>query len=341
MVEVQMSGQTIIDNVPVRLSASTAGVVKIILPLGSQVHIERKTDDGEWSYDGTNAGWMQTNYLYLINDEDEEKFSTMTPEEQKAETERLEQERLEAEKKAQELRQQSEELEKQFQEIEKYLNGVIVDDEKIIDSLIVKNLNGVYGIPYQFLESVDPRLPASGSNVGRKYAEKIIAKMPLLCITPGKVQFMSNFSKSEQKGVLAALLTGGTETAINNIITENGRYFTFAFDYAGYFEYVNGMCHAGARFLDIQDETLDIGGTQGTAADFDWANALNKNLKATFTSQEFIGFYMDSTDSVSESFTNETTQSQLSSTLDGFSELAREVGFLFGAGAGKQIQVME
>ena len=50
---------------------------------------------------------------------------------------------------------------------------------------------------------------------------------------------------------------------------------------------------------------------------------------------------MDSTDSVSESFTNNTTQSQLAETLKGWSDKAREIGFLLGAGAGIQHQIMD
>ena len=219
------------------------------------------------------------------------------------------------------------------------MNENSLSDQEIVDSLLVHNLNGIYGIPYQFMPSVDPRL--SNTVMGRKYAEKIISKMPLLCITPGKVEFMSNYSKEEQQGLLASLIEGGTETDISSIIKNNGRYFTFAFAYKEYFDYVNALCRVGARFLNIQNMELDIGGTTAKASAFNWEYALNKKLKATLTSQEFIGFYMDSTDDVSETFTNDTTQSQLSSTVNGMSELAREVGFLLGAGAGKTIQIMD
>lgn len=292
--------------------------------------------NGDWFF-ATNSpitnsadtgGWSHSDYINIIYDGTITSENVVTVD--KEEQERLARE-LEAKKK--------DELNRQYAEIEAYLNETKLTDKEIVDSLLIHNLNGVYGIPYQFMPSVDPRL--QDTLMGRKYSEKIISKMPLLCITPGKVQFMSNYSKEEQEGLLASLISGGVDTDISSIIKENGRYFTFAFDYEEYFKYVNGLCRAGARFLNIQNMEIDIGGTKAKASAFDWAFALNSKLKATLTSQEFIGFYMDSTDSVSEEFTNTTTQSQLSSTVNGMSDLAREVGFLLGAGAGKTIEVMD
>lgn len=288
--------------------------------------------DGKWCFATETNGWSHSNYITLTNNQTAEENNTVT-------ISREEQERLAAEEQA---RLQQAELDRQMALIEADYSQSVIQDQQIIDSLITNNLNGIYGIPYQFMESVDPRL--SGSVMGRKYSEKIISKMPLLCITPGRVEFMSNHSKEEQEGILASLIqstTGHIETDISNIIKQNGRYFTFAFDYNNYFKYVNGLCRVGARFLNIEDVELNIGGKTAKASNFDWGNALNKNFKATLTSQNFIGFYMDSTDSVSETFSNETTQSQLSSTVNGFSDLAREVGFLLGAGAGKTIDLMD
>lgn len=341
-VDVDLIGETLRDSAPIRRISSTAGNVVARVSKGKSLHFTKQSTDGLWYYttDSSTPGWIESVYVYITYDGNEEKFgTTMTPEEAKAKAEKQEEEKKAAEEEAKKRTQEANQVSQQLSIIEKYLGENSVSDQAIVDSLITNNLNGIYGIPYQFMESVDPRL--ENSVMGRKYSEKIIAKMPLLCMTPGKVQFMSNFSKSEQSGLLKSLLSGGTETDISNIISNNGRYFTFAFDYAGYFEYVNGMCRAGARFLNIQNKVLQIGDENAVAANFDWSLALNSDLKATFTSQEFVGFYMDSTDSVSESFSNETTPSQLSSTLNGVSDLARELGFLLGAGAGANIQLLD
>lgn len=328
-VNVNMKGEVRVGNsvLHIRNRPSMSGTIIGTLKTGTKLTITKK--NGDWYYASNTGGWSHSNYIKITDKGTSGSSKTTTI--SKKEQERRAKE-AEAKKKAAEL-------ERQYAEIEKYMNETTISDQEVMDSLLVHNLSGIYGIPYQFMPSVDPRL--SNSVMGRKYSEKIISKMPLLCITPGKVEFMSNYSKEEQEGVLASLIEGGAETDISSIIKNNGRYFTFAFAYKDYFDYVNSLCRVGARFLNIQNMEINIGGTKAKASAFNWEKALNKKLKATFTSQEFIGFYMDSTDSVSETFTNETTQSQLSSTVNGVSDLAREIGFLLGAGAGQTIQVMD
>ena len=328
-VNVNMKGVVQVGNsvLHVRNRPSMSGAIIGRLPNGTQLTITMK--NGDWYYATNTGGWSHSGYIEITHNGNTNSNNTTTI--SKEEQERLTREAEEKNRAA--------ELERQYAEMEKYLNDTSLSDQEVMDSLLVHNLSGIYGIPYQFMASVDPRI--SDSVMGRKYAEKIISKMPLLCITPGKVEFMSNYSKAEQEGVIASLIEGGAETDISSIIKNNGRYFTFAFAYKEYFDYVNSLCRVGARFLNIQNMEINIGGTKAKASAFNWENALNKKLKATFTSQEFIGFYMDSTDSVSETFSNETTQSQLSSTVNGISDLAREIGFLLGAGAGQTIQVMD
>ena len=314
-VPVNLTGKiyTGISMAAVRSRPSVSGSIIDRLTDNTEVVITQQ--DGNWYYLNNIGGWIPSSYVLIDNDEnDTDKVTNISKEDQEEAVKKLKLEN-----------------DNQLDSYETYINENAFSDKEIADSFIVSNLNGIYGIPYQFMPSVDPRI--NGSIMGRKYSEKIITKMPLLCITPGKVEFMSNYSKSEKKGVLASLISGGSETDINNIIKNNGRYYTFAFAYDDYFNYVNGLCRTGAKFLDIHNVPINIGGTTAKASAFDWKLALNKNLKATLTSQEFIGFYMDSTDSVTESFGNDTTQSQLASTVNGFSDLAKEVGFLLGAGA--------
>lgn len=328
-VNVNMKGEVRVGNsvLHVRNRPSMSGTIIGRLPTGTKLNITKK--NGAWYYATNTGGWSHSSYIKITDKGTTGSSKTTTV--NKAEQERRAKEAEEKKRAA--------ELERQYKEMEKYLNDTSISDKEVLNSLLVHNLSGIYGIPYQFMASVDPRL--SNSVMGRKYSEKIISKMPLLCITPGKVEFMSNYSKEEQEGILASLIEGGAETDISSIIKNNGRYFTFAFAYKEYFDYVNSLCRVGARFLNIQNMEINIGGTKAKASAFNWEKALNKKLKATFTSQEFIGFYMDSTDSVSETFSNETTQSQLSSTVNGVSDLAREIGFLLGAGAGETIQVMD
>ena len=194
------------------------------------------------------------------------------------------------------------------------------------------------------MESVDPRLQTSDKKepvIGRKYSEKIVTKMPLLYITPGTAKFMSNYSKEQKESIANFLQSSDSDTiSVADFITTKGRYFTFEYAYPDYFEYVNALCQAGAKFLEIGDVELNIGGSKAKANSFSWENALNNSLKSTLSSQNFIGFYADSSDSVSETFTNGTTQSQIAETVNGLSATAKELGFLLGAGAGIEYDTM-
>lgn len=343
-VKVNMSGVVHVDTyLHVRNRPSMSGTIIEHLFEGDELTITQK--DGAWCYATNTGGWSHSAYIELTDHGLSSSGGSSSGTGSITSIPKEEQERL---TKEEEARRKAEEETRQANILLEEYNKTSLSDSEVVNDLIVNNLNGIYGVPYQFMRSVDPRLMNGSieSQIGRKYAERIITKMPLLCITPGKVEFMSNYSKAEQTGTLASLIAKGAgmdvETPVSNIIKNNGRYFTFAFNYAEYFEYVNPLCQNGSVFLGIQDVELDIGGVKGKAKSFDWSKALNKKLSTSIAmSQEFIGFYMDSTDSVSESFSNETTQSQLSSTVNGMSDLAREIGFLLGAGAGKQIQIMD
>ena len=346
-VKVDMTGVVKVSSyLHIRANPSTSnGQIIGKLYNGNVVFITRKY--GDWYYATNNAnnvkGWSHSNYIQITKNNTtttNANISTQSKQEQEAKAKAAEEKKQkEAEQKAQD------ELNKQIAAIGDYLNSqaISLSDEQLANSLVVQNLNGIYGIPYQFMPSVDRRLKNDSNSIGRKYAERIISKMPLLCITPGKCDFMSNYNKEEKKGILNALgdlITNDVQTEVDDIISMKGKYFTFAFDYSEYFEYVNGLCQSGAIFLEIGDVELDINGIRKKAKDFQWQNALNSSFKSTLTSQEFIGFYMDAAHSVSESFSNDTTQSQLSSTVNGVSDMAREASFLLGAAAGQTVQNM-
>lgn len=319
--EVKITGTIKVnDTLSVRNRPSYGGEVIGTIKNGTKINITQI--EGEWYYLSNMKGWIHSNYVIL----DSQAVAI-----DKNQNNKLSSEKSENDKKV--ILQSSTSNQDQ--------NTILAQsDKEIVDSLIIHNLNGVYGIPYQFMDSVDPRLGTSP--MGRKYSEKIISKMPLLCITPGDVEFLSNYSKTEKDGILAKLITGDDDSDIADIIKKSGRYYTFKFAYSSYFEYVNDLCRAGARFLEINKVKLNIGGKEKEAENFDWSQALNSNLKTNIaSSSEYIGFYIDSTDSVTESFGNSTTQSQLASTLNGFSPIAQELNFLLGAGAGAQFDFMD
>lgn len=222
-----------------------------------------------------------------------------------------------------------------------YVNSEYGDTQNagnIADSLLVNNLSGIYGIPYQFPESVDPR-PDSKSSFGSIYAERIITRMPLLMMSPGKVDFMSSYKTGEKKAVLDVLLNDGDGASdINDFLEKPGKYYTFAYDTENYWKYVNAANRASAIYLGIGDVEIDVNGVKAKAADFKWEKASNNKFDSLLVSNKsYVCFYTDADSSKSESFGNDTTSSQLADKVNDFSSIAKEIQFLVGANTGIDI----
>ena len=204
------------------------------------------------------------------------------------------------------------------------------------DFVKIKNVAGVFGLPYQFLPNTDIRLSGDTKteNIGYEYAKKIIERIPLLFISPGKANFMTRYSKENKRNLLEFLLRNNGDNGIgslDDILSSDGKYYTFEYDRARYYQYVNPMCRIAARFLEIDDITID-----GTKLDrMNWEVFTQHGIKSIGDFGDFgaIPFYVDTDTSVSESFGNSTTQSMLSSTVNSISDMGRELNFLLGYGA--------
>lgn len=220
--------------------------------------------------------------------------------------------------------------------------GDTQDAGNVANSLLVNNLSGIYGIPYQFPESVDPR-PDSKSSFGSIYAERIITRMPLLMMSPGKVDFMSSYKTGEKKAVLDVLLNDGDGASdINDFLEKPGKYYTFAYDTDNYWKYVNAANQASAIYLGIGDVEIDVNGVKAKAADFKWEKASNNKFDSLLMSNKsYVCFYTDADSSKSESFGNDTTSSQLADKVNDFSSIAKEIQFLVGANTGINIMKNE
>lgn len=200
-----------------------------------------------------------------------------------------------------------------------------INDEKEVKKILVNNLSGIEGIPYQFMSNVDQRL--DGTEIGRKYADKIIARIPLLFLTPCKPVFMDDFGDMDRSTVASFLLG---DTASNDLINGKGRYYSVEYDYTTYYQYLNCMLSSVAAFLGIYNEEITINGKHKKIGTYNWKNELNSSFKTFFSSAENVIFYLDGLTSVSESYSNETTESSLASQINGFSDTANEIRFLFG-----------
>lgn len=208
--------------------------------------------------------------------------------------------------------------------------------DQISTTLSFNNIKGIHGMPYQFLPNADRRLSgqstsSSSNTFGRKYAEKIVARMPLLFMTPGVPDFLSKFDEATRKSVLENVISrmGVNEdnSKLEQLMKGEGRYYTFKPDMAGYFNHVNPILRVMAHLLGIQDKSYC-----GTRLDIlDWSTVRNSTLSSTLTYRHANLFYIESETQIQEQMSNATTRSGLEAKANQLSDMAREIQFITGA----------
>lgn len=203
--------------------------------------------------------------------------------------------------------------------------------DQVVSNIMTTRTNGIEGLPYQFMESVDRRV--FGTGVGRKYADRIFSRLPLLFISPCEPLFMEDFSKAEKTNVLHTLIGGVGDL---DTLSSSGRYYSIDYNYTEYYKYLNTMLSALSVYLEYNGKSLyntkiRIGDNEEERiGEIDWAQELNSDFATFFSAAENVVFYLDGMTSVSESFSNDTTESSLASQINGFSDTAREIRYLFG-----------
>ena len=125
----------------------------------------------------------------------------------------------------------------------------------------------VFGLPYQFPETVDPRFSDVTSTIGRSYLNNIRLQAPILTIIPGNPYYLPG----EDKGVRVSMGQSIIDNADTNTFKwlkkntvdnkdlkagDTVRYYDFAPAYQDYIQYVNIMLRTIAGFLELKD-TLD------------------------------------------------------------------------------------
>lgn len=204
--------------------------------------------------------------------------------------------------------------------------------------LLQNNLNGVFGLPYQFLEDVDPNLP-DGAEIGTKYSEKILSKMNLLFLTPCRQVFMPGFSKETKEGWLRRQLDSGIlgeikdSGAMGEIFnSESGRYYTAEFAYGEYYRYVNVIAAMMCKYTNHHNTEISFPGMSPNTklSDIDWHDFRNEGFDSYFAADHAVVFYLDGYVQCDESFGNDTSESSLANTINGFHDQANEIRFLLG-----------
>ncbi len=206
--------------------------------------------------------------------------------------------------------------------------------QSLESGLNIENLRGVLGMPHQFTPITDMRIDGSGdiSSFGRVFTDKILKTLPLLLITPGIPTFMSGYSDSQKLSILNEFFGGSADSVYSSLTGEySGKYYSLKYAYVDYFDYVNAMLRSAAVFLGIHKERVN--GRQ--LENFNWLYDATDSKRSGIG--KFLGpyagsiaFYADCGTSINDSFSNGTTQSQLSSTLNSLSDTGRELNFLVG-----------
>jgi hypothetical protein len=208
--------------------------------------------------------------------------------------------------------------------VKSYLN-MNTDYDSEIKNLNTNTTNGIEGLPYQFMDTVDRRIP--GTEVGRKYGEKVFSHLPLLFLTPCNPLFMGDFNNNDAINAAESLIniaTGG-DAALG--VNSSGKYYTMEFAYDEYWNYVNLMLRTVANYM-FPDDMPKINGTPLNK--YNAQSESNEAFNTFFSGAENAIFYLDSYTSVDESYSNSTGESALASTINQYSAMANEIRFLFG-----------
>lgn len=201
------------------------------------------------------------------------------------------------------------------------------------NNLFISNLRSVFGMPYQFMPIIDPRLNGSEDlgSIGRKYAREIVSNLPLLLIVPGKPVFMGAYNKKDRESVLKAFINvaSGHESELKDTVFSDkfGKYYSLEYAYKDYFEYVNPMCRTAARIMQLHNTKID-----GVKLDeINWAYTTNEKFKNLFSVYRgCTAWYCESETQISEGYSNNTTESALASKINSLSDYGRELQFLLG-----------
>ena len=208
--------------------------------------------------------------------------------------------------------------------------GANVTDSREVTSMMTDSITGIFGIPYQFSDQVDPTI--NSNHVGRKYIEKILSVMPIMFLTPGEPLFMDNYGQDAKDTVAKQIFdTSGDDEALNDL--GDGKYYSFNSRFTEYQRYANVAMRSLAQFMGVGNVEIPIpNGGMKRLNDLRVEDLLNKSFLRLFGANTAIPFYMDAANSITESFSNDTSESMLSQKANQFSDTAREIQFIAGSG---------
>lgn len=204
--------------------------------------------------------------------------------------------------------------------------------------LKIENTRSIFGMPYQFNKLTDNRLGGNEGNsdntFGRKYAQKIVSRAPVLIMQAGTPTFLKGFNDDQKRSMIEGLgksvVDGAVSgvTGIESTINSAGKYYSFKDASNEYFRGVNQMCRAMSVFLGITDETINVNGHEDKIGNFDWRKASEKPNFGYYRGA--VGFYVNAEAQTSDGIANGTRASALSGQVNQLSDQAAELQFILG-----------
>jgi len=218
-------------------------------------------------------------------------------------------------------------------------SGITDSMDSIIDNMGMDTLRGIFGTPYQFLPQVDMRIDGSSNLMafGRKYAQKIVTRMPILVLQAGVPEFLKGYTKDEKQSIVDSLAdtfnSVATNTNIDSMAASAGRYYSLKVVPDEYYAIVNKQCQGMASLLGIRNKHVTVGNQSGNIGDFDWYGAQQSMSESFGYYGGAVAFYVNAEPQVSESFSNGVTQSQLAAKFNEIGRMGTELQFLLGGAA--------
>lgn len=216
--------------------------------------------------------------------------------------------------------------EEDFTDIDlKFRDGI---DESDANRIYTSMSRGIFGMPYQFSKEIDTVV--DGTDYGRKFMDKIASVMPVMFICPGEPLFMPGYSDDEKKGILNLTGNDDNSVTVDDVLNEPGApYYVFNSKFNNYAKYVNLQVRALANFMGLGSKKYAEGFGKNYLS-FELNDVLNSDFKSLFNASTSVAFYLDADASVSENFSNSTTESMLTQKVNSISDISREVQFLVG-----------
>ena len=125
---------------------------------------------------------------------------------------------------------------------------------------------------------------------------------------------------------------------LSDVITDSGKYYRTVWDWPSYYKYVNSLCYQMAIYMGVSNVKIPTSkwGSRKLSS-INWSEDMrNEEFNKYFNAQNAVVYYVDgsSVSSISESFSNSTTESSLASQLNGYSDTVNEIKFLLGENSG-------